>query len=121
MSFDFAAAKSTARRAVHTAFGVQAFYKDASMSAQVETRARLHTRLARPFGDLNDGGYTEIIEGIDRIVLIPETIDREPMTLRHAGVMTFPTMFPGVRFVLEHKHPTDGPLEESWAVSVVKA
>lgn len=121
MPFDFAVAKATARRVVHSTFGVQAFYKDASMNVQVETRARMHTRLARPFGDLNDGGYTEIIEGIDRIVLIPETVDRRPIVLRKAGVMTFPTMFPDVRFVLEHEHPTDGPLEVSWAVSVVKA
>ena len=121
MPFDFAQAKASARRVVHATFGVQAFYKDASMNAQVETRARLHTRLARPFGDLNDGGYTEIIEGIDRIVLIPESIDGYPITLRKAGVMTFPTMFPDVRFVLEHEHPADGPLEQSWAVSVLKA
>lgn len=120
MPFDFAQAKSAARRAVHAAFGVQAFYTDASISAQVETRARLHTRLSRPFGDVNNDGYTEIIEGIDRIVLIPEDTDGYPITLLRGGVMTFPTMFPGIKFVLEHEQPNDGPLEVSWAVSVVK-
>lgn len=117
MPFDFAAAKSLVRRAVNTTFGVQAFYTDASVDVPVEIRARWHNRLSRPFGDLNGDGYAEVIEGIDRIVLIPETVNGMPVVLQRAGVVTFPTVLPGVEFILEHKEPATGPLEEAWAVT----
>lgn len=117
MPFDFATAKAIARRAVHTAFGVQAFYSDALISAPVEIRARWHNRVSRQFGDLDNGGYAEVIEGIDRIVLIPEDTDGYPVELQRGGVLTFPTTLPGVEFVLEHREPATGPLEEAWAVS----
>ena len=117
MSFDFATAKSLVRRTVNATFGVQAFYSDASVDVPVEIRARWHNRMSRPFGDLNDGGYAEVIEGIDRIVLIPVSTKGAAVTLQRAGVITLPTVLPGVEFVLEHKEPATGPLEEAWAVT----
>lgn len=117
MAFDFASAKATARRAVHAAFGVQAFYSDAAISTPVEIRARWHNRVSRPFGDLDNGGYAEVIEGIDRIVLIPEDVDGFAVALQRGGIITFPTLLPGASFVLEHREPATGPLEEAWAVS----
>lgn len=117
MPFDFATAKAIARRAVHRTFGVQAFYSDASINTPVEIRARWHNRMSRPFGDLDNGGYAEVIEGIDRIVLIPEDVDGFPVAFERGGVITFPEMLPGAEFILEHKEPATGPLEEAWAVS----
>lgn len=117
MAFDFASVKSLVRQTVQTTFGVQAFYKDDSVDAPVEIRARWHNRMSRPFGDLNDGGYAEVIEGIDRIVLIPVSTKGAAVTLQRAGVITLPTVLPGVEFVLEHKEPATGPLEEAWAVT----
>lgn len=117
MAFDFANAKTLARRAVQTAFGVLALYSSATVNPPVEIRARWHHRLSRPFGDLENGGYAEVIEGIDRIVLIPETVDGEPVVLARKGVITFPEMLPGVEFELDHREPSDGPLEEAWAVA----
>lgn len=117
MVFDFATAKSLLRRRVQETFGVQAFYSDASISTPVEIGARWHNRISKPFGDLDNGGYAEIIEGIDRILLIPETVDGDPVTLQRLGVVTFPTLLPGVEFILEHKEPSTGPLEEAWAVT----
>lgn len=118
MAFDFAAAKTRARRAVHSVFGVQAFYKDASINAPIEIRARWHNRLSRPVGDLDSGaGYAEIVEGIDRIVLIPEDVKGNPVTLQRNGRITLPTVLPGVEFNLEHQEPSTGPLEEAWAVT----
>lgn len=117
MSFDFAAAKSLVRRTVHATFGVQAFYQDALVNVPVEIRARWHNRMSRPFGDLNDGGYAEVIEGIDRIVLIPVSVKGDAVVLHREGVITLPTILPGVEFILEHKEPETGPLEEAWAVT----
>lgn len=123
MSFDFASAKATARRAVQAAFGVQAFYSDASITVPVEIRARWHNRISKPFGSLQDGdGYAEIIEGIDRIALIPDEYDDgvrtgHTVTLKAKGIVTFPTMLPGVQFILDYREPHTGPLEEAWAVT----
>lgn len=123
MPFDFATVKSVARRKVQQTFGVQAFYSDASVNPPVEIRARWHNRISKPFGNLQDGdGYAEIIEGIDRIVLIPEIVvdgqvTTDLVTLQRLGVITLPTMLPGVEFILEHREPSTGPLEEAWAVT----
>lgn len=115
---DFAQAKINARRAVQAAFGVRAYYfEDDTASAYTETRARWHNKISRPVGDLESGGYTEIIEGIDRIVLIPEDVDGFPLTLARGGIFELPDILPGVRFELNHREPHDGPLEEAWAVT----
>lgn len=113
MSFDFAAAKALARRTVQETFGVQAFYSDATVNVPVEFRARWHNRSNRPVGDLDAGGYAEIVEGIDRIVFILEDC---PFTPTRTGVVTFPSI-PGQEFILEYKEPASGPLEESWTVT----
>ena len=117
MPFDFASAKASVRRVVNTTFGVQAFYQDDSMSTPVETRPRWHSKISRPFGDLENGGYAEVIEGIDRIALIPEDVDGNPIYLKHTGRMIFPTLLEGVEFVLDTREPADGPLEEAWSVT----
>jgi len=119
MPFDFAAVKSRARRTVNATFGVQAFYTDDSVDAPIETRARLHNRISRPYGDLTDGsGYAEIIEGIDRIVLIPEDINGFPFTPKRGGVMTFPSTHPSEEFVLEVQEPDKQSWPEvAWQVS----
>lgn len=117
MTFDFASAKLAARRTVHETFGVQAFYTDASMIAPVETRARWHSRISKPYGDLYAGaGFSETIEGIDRIVLIPDALDGTPITLVRGGRFTF-TNIPGATFVLDHRDPTLGPPTEAWTVT----
>ncbi len=118
MSFDFASAKALVRRAVQDTLGVQAFYSDASVDAPVEIKARWHNRVSRPMGDLNDGGYAEIIEGIDRIVLIPVAVKNgKRLAMERGGVITLPTVLSGVEFILEHKEPDTGPLEEAWVVT----
>lgn len=117
MTFDFAQAKASARRVVHATFGVQAFYQDASMNSPIETRARWHSRISKPYGDLNDGtGYSEVIEGIDRIVFIAEDINGFPFEVTRNGRFTFPSI-PGVTFTLEYRDPTMGPPAQAWTVT----
>lgn len=105
MPFNFASVKLLTRRTTHRVFGVQAFYSDDSVGV-VETRARLHNRIAKPHGDLVDGaGFAEVIEGIDRIVLIPEDLHGYPITLKRGGVFTFPQTHPGEEFILDVQEP----------------
>ena len=93
MAFDFAATKALTRRVVQSTFGVEAFYTDASINAPIRIRARLHNRISRPFGDLDGAGYSEVIEGIDRIVLIPEGEYGFPVELKRKGIVTIPSLF----------------------------
>lgn len=117
MTFNFAEAKATVRRTVNTTFGVQAFYTDDSINTPVETRVRWHNRISRPYGDLAEGGYAEIVEGVDRIVFIPEDVDGYSFTTQRGGVFTIPELHPGVEFILDYKEPATGPLEEAWVVT----
>lgn len=115
---DWASIKASSRRTVHETFGVQAFYTDAVVTVPVEMRARLHDRTGKPYGGLVDGdGYADLVESVDQIVLIPEDINGNSVTLRRNGVFTFPTMFPGQSFQIDLKIPSQGPLEERWQVS----
>lgn len=127
MGFDFASAKLDARRTVHATFGVQGFYSDDSIS-DIEVRARWHDKTNRPIGDLENGGYAQIVEGIDRIVFLCETteddeaatvrdVDGNSITLQRGGRMTFPKMLPTVEFELDYAIPADGPIEEIWSVT----
>jgi hypothetical protein len=114
MGFDFASAKRNARRVVNTTLGVRAFYMDASMSAPVETRARLHSKINR-FGDEVNDGNAEYIEGTDRIIWIPEDLNGDAIVARPLGTLTFPDYDQEV--VLRVLEATDGPLTQTWLVT----
>lgn len=112
MAFDFAAAKTRTRREVMKTLGVDALYTDSTHVVPVPLRARWHTKIDR-FGDNGNAGYAEVIEGIERLIL-----DREQARLidvRRTGVVTFPTLG-GASVTLEAREPSDGPVEEIWAV-----
>ena len=126
MSFDFANAKKIARRAVHSVFGVRAFYYTDDSANAIETRARWHNKHIVNVGDLAGDGYSQIIEGIDRIVFLREDYEDgsfvldskgQPLTLERGGLVEFPDSLPNAQFVLDHKEPDDGPIEETWNVT----
>lgn len=114
MAFDFAALKSETRRVVHDTLGVSAFYKDDSMNAPYPIRARWHNKIDR-FGNLQDQGYAEQVEGIDRVVLFPEDTPR--LTFVRNGTVTF--VAADVTLRLQVQEPKDGPLEVVWQAVVV--
>lgn len=111
MAFDFAAAKTRTRQAVMKTLGVDALYSDDVTVVPVPIRARWHTKIER-FGA--DGGYAEVIEGIERIVLSIE--QARALNVKRTGVITFPTLG-GQSVTLSAMEPKDGPVEEIWAVS----
>lgn len=109
MPFDFAALKSATRRVVHDALGVSAFYQDDTMSAPKAITARWHNKIDR-YGDLQDQGYAEVVEGVDRIVLFP--CDYPALNFKRNGVVTFPAY--GNSFRLDILEPADGPEQAVW-------
>lgn len=116
MAFDFAAAKAQSRRVVHDTLGVSAFYKDNTMSAPAPISVRWHSKIDR-FGDLDNAGYAEIIEGIHRVIFSRERA-RE-LGLRNGGVITInrPEITFQATLTLEAMEPYDGPFEEIWTVT----
>lgn len=130
MAFDFAKVKLQVRQTTHKVFGVQAFYKDASLSAPVEIRARWHNKIER-FGDLDQAGYAEIIQGIERIIF--EAAVARRYNFKRGGIVTFPNLGAGLGvalggpldgegiappgFVLQDREPPTGPFQEIWSVT----
>lgn len=130
MAFDISKVKAQVRRTVHETFGVRAFYKDASISAPIETRARWHNRIEK-FGDLDQQGYAEIIQGIDRIIF--EAAEARRLNVRRGGIVMFPDFGAGLgvslgapldgegiapaAFILQDREPSSGPFEEVWNVT----
>lgn len=109
MAFNFASAKAQLRRVVHDTLGVAAFYKDASMSAPAPIVARWHNKIDR-FGDPENDGNAEVVQGVDRIVLFP--LDTPLINFKKGGVVTFPEY--GNAFALDVREPSTGPLQVVW-------
>lgn len=113
MAFDFASVKAQARRVLHDTLAVQAFYQDNSMIGPEEIRARWHNKQVLPMGDLNNEGYADVLEGVDRIVLFPG--DTPGITFRKNGTVTFPDY--GLAFTLDTLEPRSGALQAVWKVT----
>lgn len=130
MAFDFAKAKTQARRVVHDTLGVLAYYKDDTMSTPVAIRARHHNKIDMT-GDLDGSGYAQTIEGIDRIVF--DAQDARTLRVKVGGVVTFTDYGSGMgvdlgaplggegvappAYILRVRLPSDGPVNETWEVS----
>lgn len=132
MSFNFAQAKASARRAVHTTLGVRAFYQDSSMSSPVQLTARWHNKLALLGSDLdNQQQYADVIQGIDRVVF--SAVEARTYRVKRGGTITFPDYGAGLgvgmgsplggeevgppAFILGVREPNCGPFEEIWEVT----
>lgn len=109
MPFDFATAKSRLRRSVHDTLAVDATYQDDTMSDPAPIRARWHNKIDR-FGDPQQLGYAEIVQGVDRIGLVPS--DTPDISFRAGGVVTFAIY--GNAFRLDVLEPSDGVLVRWW-------
>lgn len=113
MAYDFASNKAKARRVVHNTLAVQAFYQDSSMSVPAEIRARWLNKTNVFTGDVDNQGYAEMLEAVDRIVLFPD--DTPTVNFKKGGSVSFPGY--DITFVLELREPSNGPLQEVWKVT----
>ena len=112
MAVDLASAKLQSRQAVHETLSVDALYQDSTMSSPEPIRARWHSKIDR-FGDNENAGYAEVIEGIHRVIF-DETAARL-LAVRSTGVLTIASLG-GAVLTLEAREPKDGPYEEIWSV-----
>jgi hypothetical protein len=112
MPFNFADCKVLVRRVVQDTLGVQAFYQDDSLITPVPVRARFRNKMKR-MGELNDDGYSEVIEGIEQIILIPS--DYPDVKFKQGGQLTIPEY--RLSLTLDVLEPVTGPLTEVWHVS----
>lgn len=113
MPFDFASAKANLRQTVHSTFGVEAFYKDASLSVPVPVVARYNHKKMDRVGDIVETGYADVVESIERIVLVPG--DSPALDFKRNGRVTLSNM-PGVEFVLTLRDPNTNSTDEVWQV-----
>lgn len=117
MGFDFSQVKAKARQVVHSTLAVSATYQDSSMDTPVPIMARWLTKLSK-VGDLENQGYGQIIESIDRVVLAADAA--RLISVKKGGVISFTSYITeGVtpEFILTLKLPAEGPFEEIWEVA----
>ena len=120
MAFSFAKAKSLVRRTVHKTFGVPAFYKDSSLSTPAAISARWHNKIER-MGDLENQGYAEIIQGIDRVLF--DATEARTVGVKRLGEVSFPELAATPTsaiptFILNTRETETGPDREIWLVSL---
>lgn len=113
MSFDFASAKNLLRRVLHDNLGVEAFYKDASLSVPVGIRARYNHKKMDLYGDLVETGYAKTTESVEQIVLFPS--DYPALTFVRDARVTLP-IIPNVEFILRTLDPATNANEQVWQV-----
>lgn len=116
MFFDFIELKSQARQALHDAMAVPAQYTDADFVIPVDITVRWHNKIDR-FGDIVDTGYSELIDGINRVIFnVPELVEKELTISRGGHLQLTDPRFGGATLVLDSMEPRVGPVEEIWLV-----
>lgn len=118
----FAAIKAAARRAVHAALSVQALYSDDYTIIPIPLRVRWHMK-QQLVGQLDSGGYAEMIEGIERIVFDVQELTAKGVDLMRTGTIELTDLAyqhpDGSRptFELEVQELDTGPVERIWKVT----
>lgn len=116
MAFNFSACKALARRTVHTYLSVGASYAHPTLAEPVELRVRWHNKIAR-YGDLEDGGYAEIVEGINRLIFDAAELDEKGVVPAKGALVTLTDPeFNNAVLVLDTAEPRVGPIEVIWGV-----
>ena len=92
--------RKASRLAVHRQFAYPAVYAATATSVPIRCTARYHTRIAR-FGDLDRGGFTEVVEDINQVTFLQSEI---ATPVRNATV-TFPHL--DRAFIIEMVDPPD--------------
>ena len=116
MAFDFAELKSQTRQALHDALAVSAQYTDDDLVMPVDLTVRWHNKIDR-FGDLVNSGYSEVIEGINRVIFNRGQLAARGVVLQAGGEVTITARgFDNAVLVLATMEPRVGPVEEIWLV-----
>lgn len=119
MAFDFSKVKAKVRQVVHETLAVSATYQDSSISIPIAISARWLNKLSR-IGDLENTGYADILEGVDRIVF--SAAQARSIPIKKGGVVVFTSYSNSLEgmapiFILAVKEPTNGSYQEVWEVT----
>lgn len=115
MSFSLAELKRDARRALHDTLAVDATYSDPALAEPVAIKVRYHSKIVRT-GDMESGGYAEIIAGIDRLVFDRAALaDLGVILVRRGRVII--ADYDDATFILADRDPSDGPHTVIWTVT----
>lgn len=117
MPFDFTAAMAKARSVVHQTFATPVDYIAPGSTVAVRLSARWHNRLLLQ-GNLAEGGYPDIIEGIDYLKFDANELAEKSVTLKRTGRIEFvDPLWRGAVLSLEAKRPNVGPFDVIWDVT----
>lgn len=114
--FDFAQLKHDARRAIHDTMKVTCGYVAPGVPPGTQLGVRWHNKINR-MGDLENQGYAEIVEGIDRMIFDLAELSEKGITLTRDGLVTLPALMGGIEFALDVQEPDTGPIERIWLVT----
>lgn len=127
--------KLKARRAIHARLAVAVDlvdedHPDGLIFADDFTgglTVRYHNKLSRE-GNL-DGDYSQIIDGIDRLIFLDENVaevsaalvaNGQPPLVLSRGAEIEIAQYKGLVFALDSQEPPDGPAETAWVVARIR-
>jgi len=114
MTYDRAAALTLARRTVHDTMGLNVNYVHTGMVLPVALRVRWHNKQMLN-GDLVEGGWSEQIDGINKIIFDSTELDEKGVSLKRGGTVTFTDpLWAGTVLTLDSQEPDTGPIKRVW-------
>lgn len=114
---NLAATKARARRDIHRKMSVAAQHADNVTGVLTDITVRWHNKLAI-LGDLQDSGYANIIEGIDRVIFSRDELSAAGITPKRGDVVIMTAEgYDNAQLILEVKEKVAGPVEEIWQVT----
>lgn len=118
MAFDRSAVVARARRVVHAVHGLAATYEDAETPPVLLTIGRFNRQVVH--GNMIEAGYTDVVEGIDRVRFNIEELAEKNVSLQRGGIVRLRDPLERcVALVLEHEEPSTGPINVIWGVTVL--
>lgn len=118
MASRFASIKAKARRDVHASLSVSARYESYSRDIiEDNISVRWHNK-QQLMGDLDSGGYAQMLEGIERIIFMQDEMVSRGIALSIGDTIIITAEgYGNARLVLKLKEPVIGPVEEIWQVA----
>lgn len=115
---NFAERVAAMRRGVQQHLGDDATYSHPDTPGATVLRVRWHTRIAVG-GDLGDAGYTEFLDGVNRVHFNREELDQKGIILATGGELRFEEGHPlaGVVLILHEQEQITGPVLQTWTAS----
>lgn len=116
MASRFAEIKAKARRDVHASLSISARYESYSLDSHEDISIRWHNKQAL-VGDMDNGGYSTMIEGVERIIFMRSELAAKGIELNEGDSVTVTAEgFEEAKLLLKAREPIVGPEEVIWQV-----